>query len=82
MDLSISLQQAGACAICECKGEFSVSDSLIAISELWNTAEWTGEYAIWDFKNAKLDLSPAEVKKWLSIFSAISVHHRPKRLAL
>ena len=63
MTVSIEVEPKTGLAICTCSGIMRMGDSINGAKSLWRTPGWSGKSAVWDFRKAQFDMSPAEVKQ-------------------
>lgn len=49
-------------AIVSCTGALDRDDARDAAQALWSTGAWSGRCALWDFRGARFDVSPDDVR--------------------
>jgi len=62
VNVSICIEPETGMAIATCTGVFRRNDSKRGAEALWATPGWFGKAAVWDFREAKFDLSSSDIR--------------------
>jgi hypothetical protein len=62
MAVSIRIELETGIAIGTCSGVLRLSDAQESVAALWRDPGWSGKAAVWDFREAELDMSPQDVR--------------------
>lgn len=63
MSVSVQVEPETGVAIICCSGVMGRADAEEGATALWRAPGWAGKSAIWDFRDARFDLSSAEVRE-------------------
>jgi hypothetical protein len=63
MTISIRIEPGTGTAIAACSGVLRRSDAEKGAATLWGTPGWSGRYAVWDFRDARFDLTASDVQE-------------------
>jgi hypothetical protein len=74
MPISIRIEPESGSAIASCSGVLRLEDARQAAVALWETPGWGGRSAVWDFREAKFDLSASSVRQ----IAQFILHHQPE----
>jgi hypothetical protein len=81
MPVSIDVDADSGVAIGRCSGVLGLADAKAGASALWNDPAWKGVAVVWDFREAQLSASAAEI---FELAQYIKSHQRspgPARVA-
>ena len=63
MTVSIQIEPETGMAIATCSGVLRVSDAKESATALWKAPGWSGQAAVWDFREAQFDLDRADIRE-------------------
>ena len=63
MTVSIQIMPETGTAIATCSGILRLSDAQEGATALWKTPGWSGRSVVWDFREAKFDVSTSDIQK-------------------
>ena len=63
MTISIRIEPGTGTAIAACSGTLRRSDAEKGAATLWGTEGWSGRSAVWDFRDARFELTPSDVQE-------------------
>lgn len=73
MTISIRVEPGTGTAIANCSGVLRRSDAETGAAALWGTPGWPGRSAVWDFRDARFDLSTGDIHE----IARFILHHQP-----
>ena len=73
MTVSIQVEPKTGLAICTCSGILEIDEAMNGAKSLWQTQDWLGKAAVWDFRKAHFNLSSSDIEK----VSQFILHHQP-----
>jgi hypothetical protein len=81
MTVSIHIEPETGMAIATCSGVLRLSDALAGAEALWKTPGWLGQAAVFDFREAEFDVSPADVREAAQFIANRQPATPPARIA-
>ena len=73
MTISIQIEPGTGMAIATCSGVLWLSDAKEGAAALWKAPGWLGKSVVWDFREARFDLSSSDIRK----IAQFIVRHQP-----
>jgi len=73
MSISIQIEPKTGLAVCTCSGILTIDDAINGAKSLWKTPGWLGKAAVWNFLEARFDMSSPEVEQ----VARFILHHQP-----
>jgi len=46
-----------------CSGVLKIEQAQEYVAKLWNNPDWPGRAAVWDYRDARFDLSPSDIRQ-------------------
>jgi hypothetical protein len=62
MNISIQIEPKTGMAIVTCSGALQTNDAKEGATLLWKTPGWAGKSVVWDFREAKFDISSSDTR--------------------
>lgn len=62
MTVSIQIDPETGMAIATCSGVLGVTDAEESVSVLWKASGWSGKSVVWDFREARFDISSSDTR--------------------
>jgi len=81
MTISIEVEPATGMAIATCSGVLELSDAREGAAALWEAPGWPGKSVVWDFREARFDLSFPEIREVAQFISRRQPATPPSRVA-
>lgn len=81
MAVSIEIEEPSGVAIVGSSGVLRLSDARRAAVELWGTSSWPGKAVVWDFREARFDISPRDVREIAAFILENQREEPPARVA-
>lgn len=81
MPWSIEINPRTGVALATCTGVLTSKDAQAGARELWQHPDWPGVSAVWDFRFARLEVSPAETREAAQFVLAHQPAKPPERIA-
>ena len=73
MTVTIQIEPKTGLGICTCSGILKIDDAINGAKSLWQTQDWLGKAAVWDFREAHFDMSSSEIEQ----LAQFILHHQP-----
>ncbi|MCW8131421.1 MAG: hypothetical protein KIS92_13815 [Planctomycetota bacterium] len=80
MAITIRIDPETGLAMATCTGVLLVADAREGAAALWHTPGWPGRAVVWDFRDARFEISPAEIRE-IAHFVLRDQPSRPRRVA-
>ena len=80
MPTSIRIEKTSGVAIVTCSGVLRLEDARAAATDLWQVADWSGEVALWDFRESEFDLSAEDIREMARFVQAHQRKRPPERI--
>lgn len=81
MPVSIEVDADSGVAIGKCSGVLGLADAKAGAAKLWKDPAWTGLAVVWDFRDAQLNTTGAEVFELAQYINAQQRSPGPARVA-
>ena len=81
MPISVEVEPTDGIAIVSATGDLTRRDAEGAAAALWKTPYWDGQIAVWNFEEARFDLSPADARSIARFVLEHQPSPPPRRMA-
>lgn len=81
MSVTIRIDPATGMAIASCSGVLRLDDAQEGATALWGTPGWLGRSAVWDFRDARFEVSPPEAREIAQFVLRHQPETPPERMA-
>jgi hypothetical protein len=82
MPFSLQLEPDSGIVIATCTGVFELSDAKEGAQAVWGNPQWSGRPIVWDFRSARLNFRPAEVRELAEFFLGHQPRNPPPKVAI
>jgi hypothetical protein len=81
MGVSIQVEEETGVGIASCSGILRLGDAQEGAAALWENPDWLGTAAVWDFREARFDLSTSDVRRIARFIVETQPEMPPSRIA-
>ena len=73
MTVSIQVESKTGLAVCTCSGILGIDEAMNGAKSLWQTQDWPGKAAVWDFREAQFNMDSSGIEEAAQFI----LHHQP-----